>query len=244
MTTPSKRTIATTSVAAFVTLTLAACAATNPRNDMLEHARAAVSSAQSNPQVSGEAEVDLGKAQQALRSGDALQKAGRPVEEVNHEAYIAERFARAAQKGADLLTSEKAIADANGRRNTVLLAARDQETANANDRAQRANDRAQTQTAEADAARSDLAAGRQETANANDLAQRANDRAQTQAAEADAARSDLAAGRQETANANDLAQRANDRAQTQAAEADAARSDARASDRLAALSAQQNDASQ
>jgi outer membrane protein OmpA-like peptidoglycan-associated protein len=209
MTTPSKRTIATTSVAAFVTLTLAACAATNPRNDMLEHARAAVSSAQSNPQVSGEAEVDLGKAQQALRSGDALQKAGRPVEEVNHEAYIAERFARAAQKGADLLTSEKAIADANGRRNTVLLAARDQETANA-----------------------------------NDLAQRANDRAQTQAAEADAARSDLAAGRQETANANDLAQRANDRAQTQAAEADAARSDARASDRLAALSAQQNDASQ
>jgi outer membrane protein OmpA-like peptidoglycan-associated protein len=244
MTTPSKRTIATTSVAAFVTLTLAACAATNPRNDMLEHARAAVSSAQSNPQVSGEAEVDLGKAQQALRSGDALQKAGRPVEEVNHEAYIAERFARAAQKGADLLTSEKAIADANGRRNTVLLAARDQETANANDRAQRANDRAQTQTAEADAARSDLAAGRQETANANDLAQRANDRAQTQAAEADAARSGLAAGRQETANANDLAQRANDRAQTQAAEADAARSDARASDRLAALSAQQNDASQ
>jgi outer membrane protein OmpA-like peptidoglycan-associated protein len=244
MTTPSKRTIATTSVAAFVTLTLAACAATNPRNDMLEHARAAVSSAQSNPQVSGEAEVDLGKAQQALRSGDALQKAGRPVEEVNHEAYIAERFARAAQKGADLLTSERAIADANGRRNTVLLAARDQETANANDRAQRANDRAQTQTAEADAARSDLAAGRQETANANDLAQRANDRAQTQAAEADAARSGLAAGRQETANANDLAQRANDRAQTQAAEADAARSDARASDRLAALSAQQNDASQ
>jgi outer membrane protein OmpA-like peptidoglycan-associated protein len=244
MTTPSKRTIATTSVAAFVTLTLAACAATNPRNDMLEHARAAVSSAQSNPQVSGEAEVDLGKAQQALRSGDALQKAGRPVEEVNHEAYIAERFARAAQKGADLLTSEKAIADANGRRNTVLLAARDQETANANDRAQRANDRAQIQTAEADAARSDLAAGQQETANANDLAQRANDRAQTQAAAADAARSDLAAGQQETANANDLAQRANDRAQTESAAADAARSDARASDRLAALSAQQNDASQ
>jgi outer membrane protein OmpA-like peptidoglycan-associated protein len=237
MTTPSKRTIATTSVAAFVTLTLAACAATNPRNDMLEHARAAVSSAESNPQVSGEAEVDLGKAQQALRSGDALQKAGRPVEEVNHEAYIAERFARAAQKGADLLTSEKAIADANGRRNTVLLAARDQETANANDRAQRANDRAQTQTAEADAARRDLAADEQETARANDLAQ-------TRSAEADAARSDLAAGQQETANANDLAQRANDRAQTESAAADAARSDARASDRLAALSAQQNDASQ
>jgi outer membrane protein OmpA-like peptidoglycan-associated protein len=170
------------------------------------------------------------------------------------------------------LTSEKAIADANGRRNTVLLAARDQETANANDRAQRANDRAQTQTAEADAARRDLAAdeqetarandlaqtrsaeadaarsglaaGEQQTANANDLAQRANDRAQTQTAAADAARRDLAAGEQQTANANDLAQRANDRAQTESAAADAARSDARASDRLAALSAQQNDASQ
>jgi outer membrane protein OmpA-like peptidoglycan-associated protein len=265
MTTLPKRTVLTTSVAAFVSLTLAACATTSPRNDMLEHARAAVSSAQGNPQVSGESEVDLTKAQQALRSGDAMLKAGRPVEEVNHEAYIAERFARAAQKGADLSTSEKAIADANSRRNAVLLAARDQETTNANDRARRANDlaqnandRAQSEAVAADTARRSLAARDQETANANDraqrsndLAQNANDRAQSEAAEADAARRSLAARDQETANANDraqrsndLAQNANDRAETKSAEADAARNDARASDRLAALSAQQNDASQ
>jgi outer membrane protein OmpA-like peptidoglycan-associated protein len=223
MTTSPKLTVLTTSVAAFVSLTLAACATTSPRNDMLEHARAAVSSAQGNPQVSGESEADLTRAQQALSSGDAMLKAGRPVEEVNHEAYIAERFARAAQKGADLSTSEKAIADANSRRNAVLLAARDQETANANDRAQRSND----------------------------LAQNANDRAQSEAAAADAARSSLAARDQETANANDraqrsndLAQNANDRAQSEAAAADAARNDARASDQRAALNAQQNEASQ
>ncbi len=223
MTTSSKRTVLTTSVAAFVSLTLAACATTSPRNDMLEHARAAVSSAQGNPQVSGAAEVDLSKAQQALSSGDAMLKAGRPVEEVNHEAYIAERFARAAQKGADLSTSEKAIADANSRRNAVLLAARDQETANANDRAQRANnlaqnanDRAQSESAAADDARRSLAARDQETANANDraqrandLAQNANDRAQSESAAADDARRSLAARDQETTNANDRAQRAN-----------------------------------
>jgi len=138
---------------------------------MLEHARAAVSSAQGNPQVSGESEADLTRAQQALSSGDAMLKAGRPVEEVNHEAYIAERFARAAQKGADLSTSEKAIADANSRRNAVLLAARDRETANANDRAQRSND----------------------------LAQNANDRAQSEAAAADAARNDARASDQRAA---------------------------------------------
>jgi outer membrane protein OmpA-like peptidoglycan-associated protein len=263
MTTSSKRTIATTTVAAFVTLTLAACAATQPRNDMLEHARAAVYSAQGNPQVSGEAEVDLTKAQQALSSGDAMLKAGRPVEEVNHEAYIAERFALAAQKGADLLTSEKAIADANSRRNAVLLAAREQETTHANDLAQRANDLAQTRSAEADAARGDARhsddlaqtrsaeadTARGDARHSDDLAQRANDLAQTKSAEADTARGDarysddLAQTRSAEADAaRSDARHSNDLAQTSSAEADAARSDARHSNDLAQTRSAEADA--
>jgi len=123
-------------IAAAVTLALSACATTPPSNPMLEQARAAVTSAQSNPQVTGESKADLTTAQAALAQGDALLKAGKPVEDVNHEAYIAERFAMSAQKGADLETSRKSIADANNRRNAVLLTAREDEAARANQVAQ------------------------------------------------------------------------------------------------------------
>ena len=51
--------------------------------------------------------------------------------DVNHEAYVAERFALAAQKGAELDLSQKAIADANNRRNAVLLVAREDDAARA-----------------------------------------------------------------------------------------------------------------
>ncbi len=71
-----------------------------------------------------------------MARGDALLKAGKPVADVNHEAYVAERFALAAQKGAELDTSRKTIADANSRRNAVLLTAREDDAARANRLAQ------------------------------------------------------------------------------------------------------------
>ena len=126
---PFPRAIVT--VAAAVSLSLAACATTPQSNAMLEQARAQVTSAQANPHVTGESKVDLTAAQEALARGDALQKAGKPVADVNHEAYVAERFALAAQKGAELDLSQKAIADANNRRNAVLLVAREDDAARA-----------------------------------------------------------------------------------------------------------------
>jgi outer membrane protein OmpA-like peptidoglycan-associated protein len=125
------RAIAATTVAAAVSLALVACATTPQSNVMLEQARAEVTSAQTNPQVAGDSKVDLTTAQEALARGDALLKAGKSAEEVNHEAYLADRFARASQKGAELATSQKLIADANNRRNTVLLGAREDEAARA-----------------------------------------------------------------------------------------------------------------
>jgi outer membrane protein OmpA-like peptidoglycan-associated protein len=127
---------AATAVAAAVSLALGACATTPQSNPMLEQARAAVTSAQDNPQVAGESKGDLTTAQNALAQGDALLKAGKPVADVDHQAYIAERFALAAQKGAELDTSRKAIADANNRRNAVLLTAREDDAARANQLAQ------------------------------------------------------------------------------------------------------------
>ena len=158
------RTLAALAVAAFAALVLGACATTAQHNDALEHARAAVVSAQSNPNVAGEARADLANAVAALKQGDALLQAGKPAADVDHEAYLAERFALAAQRGADLAVSEKAIADANGRRNSVLLDAREQETA-------RANELAQTKTREADVARTDAQMSAQQNAAAQQRAQ-------------------------------------------------------------------------
>jgi outer membrane protein OmpA-like peptidoglycan-associated protein len=134
MKTSVSRTLAAITVAAAVALALAACATTPQSNAMLEQARVAVASAQTNPQVAGDSKADLATAQNALAQGDALLKAGKPVEDVDHEAYVAERFALAAQKGAELDTSRKAIADADSRRNAVLLVAREDEAARANEK--------------------------------------------------------------------------------------------------------------
>jgi outer membrane protein OmpA-like peptidoglycan-associated protein len=131
---------------------------------MLEHARVVVSNAQSNPYVAGEARADLVTAVAALNQGDTLLKEGKPATEIDHQAYIAERFGLAAQRGADFAVSEKAIADANNRRNSVLLAAREREIG-------RANDRADTKTLEANAARSDAQLSAEQAAAAQQRAQ-------------------------------------------------------------------------
>jgi outer membrane protein OmpA-like peptidoglycan-associated protein len=141
----SQRMLASTAVTVFVAIILAACATTPQHNDMLEHARAVVISAQSNPNVAGEARADLATAVAALNQGDAMLQAGKPEADVDHEAYIAERFALAAQRGAEFSMSEKAIADADSRRDAVLLSAREQQML-------RANDRADSKTLEANAA--------------------------------------------------------------------------------------------
>jgi outer membrane protein OmpA-like peptidoglycan-associated protein len=161
----SKRTLATAALAAFVSFILGTCAATVQRNDMLEHARVAVSIAQSNPNVAGEARADLATAVAALNRGDAMLQAGKPAAEVDHEAYIAERFALAAERAAEFAVSEKSIADANSRRNSVLLNARERET-------ERANERADTQTLEANAARSNAQMSAEQAAAAQQRAQK------------------------------------------------------------------------
>src|SRR5450631_3771055 len=160
----SKPMLAIAAVATACASLIAACASAPQHNDMLEHARVVVASAQSNPNVAGEARADLVTAVAALNQGDELLKEGKPAMEVDHQAYIAERFGLAAQRGADFAVSEKSIADANNRRNKVLLAAREQETV-------RANERADTRTLEANAARSDAQMSAEQAAAAQQRAQ-------------------------------------------------------------------------
>jgi outer membrane protein OmpA-like peptidoglycan-associated protein len=159
-----KRPLASAAVVTLASVFLAACVATPRHNDMLEHARVVVQNAQSNPNVAGEARADLVTAVAALNQGDTLLREGKPATEVDHQAYIAERFGLAAQRGADFAVSEKAIADANNRRNSVLLAAREHEIG-------RANERADTKTLEANAARSDAQMSAEQAAAAQQRAQ-------------------------------------------------------------------------
>lgn len=178
---------------ALVSLILGACATTPKQNDALEQARSAVTAAERNPRVAGEARTDLTTAQQALSRGEAMLEAGKPVADVDHQAYLAEAFARAAQKGAELSVTEQAIADANNRRNAVLLGAREQDAARATDLAQRKT--AEAAVAQADAlnsARDNEAAQRRSL----ELAQQ-NDLAQQRARELESALADLKATKTE-----------------------------------------------
>jgi outer membrane protein OmpA-like peptidoglycan-associated protein len=155
---------AITALTAFASIILVSCATVPQHNDMLEHARVVVISAQSNPNVAGEARADLATAVAALNQGDAMLQAGKPEADVDHEAYIAERFALAAQRGAEFSMTEKAIADADSRRNAVLLGAREQQML-------RANDRAESKTLEANAAMASAQASAEQTAAAQLRAQ-------------------------------------------------------------------------
>jgi outer membrane protein OmpA-like peptidoglycan-associated protein len=185
----SKCTVVATSVAAIVAIALAGCASTPQPNAMLEQARVDVLSAKANSQVSGEAQADLATAEGALGRGDAMLKAGKSAEEVNHEAYLAERFALSAQQGAALATSQKSIADAHNRRNSVLLGAREDEVA----RGTRLN---QMKSQELDAARIDAQKSAQDAQNSAQLADvsaQQNAAAQQRARELESALADLQA---------------------------------------------------
>jgi outer membrane protein OmpA-like peptidoglycan-associated protein len=145
--------LAATVCATAAAITLAGCASAPKRNEMLEQARAATAAAERSPQLIGDARADLTTAQQALKSGDELLKAGKPVAQVDHQAYIAQRFAMAAQKGAELRASEAATADAGNRRNKVLLNAREQDAARATAEAKDKGAQADAAKAQADSAR-------------------------------------------------------------------------------------------
>ena len=184
-----------TLVAAAVMLALAACA-TAPRQDaQLDAARNVVTAAHADPQVTGEARDELAKADTALSAGDRLLADGKPVSEVEHQAYLADRYARAAQEHGKLLASEKAVAEFDSRRNVVLLHAREADV-------RRANVVADVKTQEATEARHDARVSARETDAATDRAEHSNLVARQ-------AQVDAAASAQEAAAATGRAEHSN-----------------------------------
>jgi outer membrane protein OmpA-like peptidoglycan-associated protein len=178
---------------AAVALALVSCASTPRQDAALASARSAVTIAHNDPQVVGGALEELTIAETALNSADAMLAAGRPLADVDHQAYLADRYAKAAQQHGQLLASTAAIADLDNRRNQVLLAARERD-------AHRANVRADAMTIEADSARLEAAASAIDT-------HRATVRADAMTIEADSARHEAAASAIDTAVANGRADR-------------------------------------
>ena len=112
-------------LAATVTLALAGCASAPRQDAALDEARTAVTAAHNDPQVTGDAIAERSTADTALGSADALMANGKPLADVDHEAYLATRYAQAAQQHGQLIASTAAIAELGDRRNAVLLQARE-----------------------------------------------------------------------------------------------------------------------
>jgi outer membrane protein OmpA-like peptidoglycan-associated protein len=148
---------------------LAACSTVPERNAALDAARSRYSVAQSDPQVGALAPEELKRAAESLRAADEAQTAGRDRATVDHLAYMSSQRVTIAQDTAAAKSAQAVTAGAAAERDRLLLAARTQEVATAQ---QAAN-----------ASQRDLAASRQsnaqmttELAQADAYAQRERDR--------------------------------------------------------------------
>lgn len=129
---------------------LTACASAPPRSDALERARAEVQTLSSEPLAQQAASSDLQSARRDLQDADAALAQKRPMAEVDHLAYLAQRHAEAGIARVETAQAQAQLARAQDQRNRILLEARAAEA-----------ERAKAQTEEA---RSQLAQTQQELA--------------------------------------------------------------------------------
>ena len=115
---------------------LGACASVPRDNAKLDMARLAVAAAHSDSSVRGDANVEMGKADAALSRASTSLDNGAPAPEVDHQAYLADRYARAARAHGALLGSTADIAQQENRRNAVVIEARNTDVRIANAKAE------------------------------------------------------------------------------------------------------------
>jgi outer membrane protein OmpA-like peptidoglycan-associated protein len=149
-------------IAATVAGLLAACATTPPINNELEEARAAVQTLSAEPLAQQAAGKDLDEARNSLQLADAAQQQRRPVLEVNHLAYLAQRHAQAGEARVGEARARQEIARSEEQRNRVLLEARTREAQAAQSQAVNAQARAQASDSQAAQAQQQLAATQQQ----------------------------------------------------------------------------------
>jgi outer membrane protein OmpA-like peptidoglycan-associated protein len=114
------------------------CAVSPQANRQLEEARAAYRLAAADPQVELRAQPELRSAANALSEAERLAREGGASELIEHNAYLAERRARIAQRAAEARKAEADIDAAAEERRRAQLEAREREAATARQEAQRA----------------------------------------------------------------------------------------------------------
>lgn len=114
------------------------CAVSPEANRQLEEARAAYRLAAADPQVQLRAQPELQSAANALSEAERLAQQGGASELIEHNAYLAERRARIAQRAAEARKAEADIAAVAEERRRAQLEAREREAAAARQGAQRA----------------------------------------------------------------------------------------------------------
>ena len=145
-------------------LLVAACATTSPQSESaLAQAQSAVQTLEPDPLAAQTAGKPLQDARDALAAALKAQQDHRPPDEVVHLAYLARRRAEIGEAIVAETRAHNQMADAQTRRDQVLMASREREAAAA---------RAQASSAEAQAAaaQNQAAAARNQAAAANDQA--------------------------------------------------------------------------
>lgn len=125
-------------------LLAAACGGLPERIEPLEAARAAVRDAEQDRLASEVAATELAAARTALEEADALFEDDADIELIEHQAYLAQRYADIADQRIEQAHARERIEQGEAERNRVLLEARTREAETAQREAQVAQQRAQT----------------------------------------------------------------------------------------------------
>ena len=144
-----------TTLALSVALALGACASAPPPNPQLETARTAVQTAESDPNVSRYAQLDLEQAKKDLAVAESAYQA-KQLDQVSQPAYLATQNARLAQSHAAAKADDAKVAQGQTERDRIMLQARTREAENAKLQADQARLSAEASKQEAAAAQAEL----------------------------------------------------------------------------------------
>ena len=114
-------------VAASLAAGVTGCSSIPEKNAALDAARDDYYAAANDPQVTAQAPLELQEAEQALSQGEQLLLDGGAVEAVEQQAYLARQQVAIAREQARLKSAERVVANAQGERQQVLLAAKTRE---------------------------------------------------------------------------------------------------------------------
>ena len=141
------------SVLVISSAALTGCSTVPEKNAVLDDARKLYQAAQSNPDVTKYAAVELQQAGIALENAESAWKNGKDADELNHLAYLAKQRAVIAQDTGKLKAAELELANASAERDKIRLSVRTAEAEAAIRQAAVAEQTAEQKAAEAEAAR-------------------------------------------------------------------------------------------